>query len=92
MLILNNDLAVYDCRAALKPGCRLRYAEVALSPIESVAGISACFAALDDQESAVAVVLDFMYPACARRRMIDCGCELRLNELQSAIKMSPPQN
>jgi len=92
MLILNNDLAVYDCRAALKPGCRLRYAEVALSPIESVAGISACFAALDDQESAVAVVLDFMYPAYARRRMIDCGCELRLNELQSAIKMSPPQN
>jgi hypothetical protein len=39
-----------------------------------------CFAALDDQEGAVAVVLDFVDPASAARGMIDCGCELRLDE------------
>ena len=40
------------------------------------------FAALDVQKGAVAVMLDFMDPACTRRRMIDGACELRLDELQ----------
>ena len=87
MLILNNDLAVYDCRAALKPGCRLRYAGVPLGSIEAIAGIGACFASLDDEECAVAVVLDFVNPSCTRRRVIDCGCELRIDKLQRHAKL-----
>src|SRR5262245_23017613 len=43
-------------------------------------------AALDDQESPVAVVFDFMGPACTRGRVIDCGCELRLDELKGHAK------
>ena len=40
------------------------------------------FVALDDQEGAVAVMLDFVNPSCTRGGMICCGCELRLDELQ----------
>jgi hypothetical protein len=51
--------------------CCLRYAGVALGPIEAIAGIGTFFAALDDQERAVSIMLDLVDPACAGRRMID---------------------
>ena len=57
-------------------------AGVTVRPIEAVAGVGTCFAALDDQERAVSVMLDFMNPACTRRRMIDCGSELWADKLQ----------
>ena len=75
MCVLNNDLAIHNRGTAIKLGCRLRYAEVALSPIKAVAGISACFAALEDQLGTVTIVLDLVDPACTGRRIIDCGCE-----------------
>jgi hypothetical protein len=71
MFILNNDLAIDYCRAASKLSCCLRYAGVALGPIEAIAGIGTFFAALDDQERAVSIMLDLVDPACAGRRMID---------------------
>jgi len=77
-----NDLPIDDCRAAVKLGCCLHYADVPLSPIEAVAGIGTRFVALDNQESAVSVMLYFVDPARTRRRMIDCGCELQLDELE----------
>src|SRR4029079_17520215 len=43
MPILNDDLAIDDCRA-VKLGCCLRYAWIALGPIEAIAGIGTCFA------------------------------------------------
>jgi hypothetical protein len=50
------------------------YAGVTVGPIEAVAGIGVGFAALDDEEGAVAIVLDFVNPSSTRRWMIDCGC------------------
>jgi hypothetical protein len=61
--VLNDDLAVDDGRAAVELSCCLDYAGVTLAPIEAIAGISACFAALDTEERAVAVMLDFVNPA-----------------------------
>ena len=43
---------------------------LSVAPIEAVAGIGPCFAALDNQEHAVGVVLNFMDPAGTRRRLI----------------------
>src|SRR4029078_11935777 len=73
--VLEDDLPVDDCRSAVKFCCCLCYRGGTLGP-------SACLAALDDDERAVAVMLDFMDPACTWRRMIDCRCQLRLDELQ----------
>ena len=82
MLILNNDFAVDDGGAAVKLGCCLCWAGIALGPVEAVTGIGACFAALDNKDCAVAVVLDFMYPPGSRSRVVNCGCELWLDEVQ----------
>jgi len=70
------------CGSAVKLSCSLCYPAVTLGPIKAVSGVGACFATLDNQEGAIAVMLDFMNPACTRRRVIDCGCELRLDEVQ----------
>ena len=40
----------------------LRYAGVTVGPIKAISGIRVCFAALDNEERAVAVVLDFVDP------------------------------
>jgi hypothetical protein len=84
--ILNNDFAVDDGGTAVKLGCCLDKARIAVRPVEAVARIGSCFAAFDNEEGAVSVVLNFMDPACARRWMIDCGCELRTDELQRHAK------
>ena len=55
---------------------------VTLGPIETISGVGACFATLDNQEGAIPVMLDFVNPACTGRGMIDCRCELRLDELK----------
>jgi hypothetical protein len=62
---------------------------VTLGPIETISGVGACFATLDNQEGAIPVMLDFMNPACTGRGMIDCRCELRLDELQRQAKQLP---
>jgi hypothetical protein len=64
VLVLNNDLAVDDGRAAIKLNCCLCDSPIALAPIEAVAGVSASFAALDDQEGTVSVMLDLVDPSC----------------------------
>src|SRR4029079_17016253 len=81
-LILNNHFAVDDCGSAVKLSCSLCYPAVTLCPIQGGSGVGACFATLDNQEGAIAVMLDFMNPACTRRRLIDCGCELRADKLK----------
>ena len=49
----------------------LRYAGVTVGPIKAISGIRVCFAALDNEERAVAVLLDFVDPPSTRRRMVD---------------------
>ena len=89
MLVLDNDLAVDDGRAAVKLGRCLRYVRVVVSPIKAITRECACFVSFDDEKRAVSVVLDFMNPACTGRGMIDCRCELRLDELQRQAKQLP---
>src|SRR5262249_53892806 len=60
---------------------RTRCATRALAPFAETVGCT-YFAALDDQERALAVVLDLVNPAGTRGRTIDCSCELRLDELK----------
>jgi hypothetical protein len=60
----------------------LRYVRVAVSPIKAVTRECAGFVSFDDEKRAVSVVLDFMEPACTRRRLIDCGCESWLDKLK----------
>ena len=59
---------------------------VTLGPIETISGVGACFATLDDEERAIAVMLDLMDPARTWRWMIDCGGKLRLDELKRHAK------
>src|SRR6185437_15459111 len=79
---LNNDLALDDGRAAAKPSRCFCYAWIAVGPVEVVAGVRACLASLDKKKGSVPVMLDLVDPTRTRRRMIDCGCELRPDKLQ----------
>ena len=69
MPILNDDLAIDDCRA-VKLGCCLRYAWIALGPIEALAGIGTCFATSMIRRGATSIMLDFVDPPCTRSRLI----------------------
>src|ERR1043165_3427520 len=79
---MNDDLPVDDGGAPGKPGRCCRDARVAVGPVETVSGVRAGSPALDDQNCAASIVLDFMDPSSTRWRFVDCGCELRLDELQ----------
>src|SRR6185369_17021383 len=67
---------------AAKPSRCFCYAWIAVGPVEVVAGVRACLASLDKKKGSVPVMLDLVDPTRTRRRMIDCGCELRPDKLQ----------
>ena len=72
-------LAVEIGRLHLQGAKRLDRAPVAMRPVEACAGQQLDVAAVDARVHAVAVVLDLVQPAVARRRLVYQARELRLD-------------
>ena len=73
------QLAVEIGRLHLQRAKRLDRAPVAMRPVEAGAGQQLDVAAVDARMHAVAVVLDLVQPAVARRRLVYQARELRLD-------------
>jgi hypothetical protein len=58
---------------------------ITLGPIESVACVRANLAALNNQLSPVALVLDLVNPFLALGRSINESCELRFEKAKSGV-------
>lgn len=84
MFVLNDDLAIKDCRSALKIGGSLNHTRITFAPIEAIAGIGAGLTSLDNKERAVSVMLDLVNPTTPQRRLFDEGSELRFDEAKYA--------
>ena len=69
VLVLDDDLAVDKGRLALEFEAGLDHAPVLVAPVMAAAGECAYVAAIDPQQSAEAVVFDFVNPAVALGRL-----------------------
>src|SRR5262245_14851557 len=77
--ILNDCLAINDCRLAAEIGGSADDSGIAVTPIMSVAAEHTRLTTLNHHLGAVAIVCDFMNPVLALWRLIDRG-KLRLDK------------
>ena len=78
--ILHNDLAIKNGSPARQLARGSNNAEIAVTPIMTIAGAGESSAALDYQHGAAAVMLDLMNPVSALRRLVCEAWQLRRNE------------
>ena len=80
MAVLDNGLAINDCRLAAEVGGGTDDRRVTVTPIISVASEDTGFSSLNQHLGAIAIVFDFVNPVLALRRLIDQGGKLWLDE------------
>jgi hypothetical protein len=82
ILILDHHLAIDQGRFAGQPGAGVDHPAIGRSPVIAVPGESADMAAVDDDQGAIAIVLDLVNPTVPGRRLRDEGREFRLDEAE----------
>ena len=82
VLVLDHHLAIDQGGLAGQPGAGLDHPPIGARPVIAVAGEGADLAAIDDDQGAIAVILDLVNPALPGRRLRDEGREFRLDEAE----------
>ena len=79
-LVLNDDFAIENSRAATRLGPGAHDRRIAVAPIKAVSRIGTRHSALDYRQRAVAIMLDFVNPIGASGRLVSRGQELWLDK------------
>ena len=83
MAVLDNGLAINDCRLAAEVGSGTDDRGIAVAPVISVASEDTGFSSLNQHLGAITIVFDFVNPVLALRWLIDQGGKLGLDEPES---------
>ena len=78
--VLDDGLTINDCRLAFEVRGSADDRGITVAPIKSITGEDPRLPALNQHLAAIAIVLDFVNPMLALRRLIDRGSELGLDE------------
>jgi hypothetical protein len=81
-LVLDDHLAIDQGRFAGQPGAGIDNPLIGPRPVIAVAGEGSDLATIDDDQGAIAIVLDLVNPALPAGRLRDEGREFRLDEAE----------
>ena len=86
MAVLDNGLAINDCRLAAEVGGGTDDRGIAVAPVISVASEDTGFSSLNQHLGAIAIVFDFVNPVLALWWLINQGGKLGLDEPEPCRK------